>query len=163
MSIHTHSQSCTHLPMGIHMILLMCMQKIHCVFLFVNRKHFYLCPDKGSYSKHMTKLCLQLCSSYKLISTSPYTCSCGSGCWRCRNAKANTGCCWPPAASPIWRTVHRKLQPSLSRMCLIAELLPATRCVSPWETGRWSNGARLSAARAAVLHPKQVCSQQVLH
>lgn len=28
--------------------------------------------------------------------------------------------------SPIWRTVHRMLPPSVSRMCLIRELLPAT-------------------------------------
>ena len=51
---------CTHLPLGIHMLLLICMQKIHWAFLFVNRKCLDLHPDKGSYYKHNMKLRLYL-------------------------------------------------------------------------------------------------------
>lgn len=53
--------------------------------------------------------------------------------------------------------LHSSSHPSLDRVCMIWELLPATRCVSCWETGLWSNGAWLSAVRTAALHPKQAC------
>lgn len=96
MSICTHPHMCTHLPVGIHMLLLICMQKICCVFLFVNRKWLDSFPDKGSYSKHTTNSCL--CSSCKLISSSSCTCSHGSRYRSCRNAtgQAKAACYQPP-------------------------------------------------------------------
>lgn len=162
MSICTHPHMCTHSPLGIHMLLLIRMQKIHWACLFVNRKCLDLCPDKGSYCKHKAKLHLCLCSSQKLISSSLCTYSRGSRCWKCRNTRgqSNIAHCYPPRCrdtSPIWTTVRTPLHPALGRVCVRWELLPATRRVSRWETGLWSNGAWPSAVRTAVLHPKQAC------